>query len=113
MSTSNGSIALSGYPMWRRVGYQERQPDLWPVFRPCSRFTRSTSPEKMAKPAAPPKCKRTEERCDPIGLMDATRTLARRALLQMAGPPGHIASDHHPVSDAATCQSAGVASIGP
>jgi len=20
--------------MWRRVGYQERQPDLWPVFRP-------------------------------------------------------------------------------
>jgi hypothetical protein len=93
----------------------------WAISGPLARFptmfTRSTprsiSPEKMAKPAAPPKCKRTEDRCDPFGLMDATRTLARRPLLQMAGPPGHIACHDHPVSDAATCQSAGVASIGP
>ena len=33
-------------------------------------------------------CKRTEGRCEPFGLTDATRTPARQAILQMAGPTG-------------------------
>jgi hypothetical protein len=68
---------------------------------------------KDGKAGRPAEVQEDRRRCDPFGLMDATRTLARRALLQMAGPPGHIACHDHPVSDAATSQSAGVASIGP
>jgi hypothetical protein len=62
------------YTVWRRVGYQERQSDLWPAFG-------------MAKPAAPRNfwCKRARGRCEPFGLMDATRALARRAIPQIVG----------------------------
>ena len=77
----NDSIALSRYPVWRRVGYQERQPDLRPVLRPCSRDRcRDRFCRKRWQSRPPAKVL--------VGLTDATRTPARQAILQMAGPTG-------------------------
>src|ERR1700730_15075466 len=70
-------------------------------------FTRSTPrsilPKKMAKPAAPRRFwSKTERRREPFGLTDAIRTRAPQAILQMAGPRGHIACRDDAHSETAT-----------